>query len=85
MKKSFKKHYEDGKKYIEEPIVKGIEDIAIFETEDWDIDLEEDLKKTKKEILTILKEQKISLSKARALFNDILNDIEDNNPVTNVD
>lgn len=38
VKKSFKKHYEDGKKYIEEPIVKGIEDIVIFETENWHID-----------------------------------------------
>ena len=38
VKNSFKKHYEDGKKYIEEPIVKGFADIATFETEDWHID-----------------------------------------------
>lgn len=38
VKKSFKKHYEDGKKYIEEPIVKGIADITLFDTEDWHID-----------------------------------------------
>lgn len=30
-------------------------------------------------ILLILKEQKVSLSQARTLFNDILNEIEDNN------
>ena len=36
----------------------------------------------KKAILAILKEQKVSLSKVRRLFKDILEDIEDNNPVT---
>lgn len=38
VKNSFKKHYEDGKKYIEESIAKGSADIAVFETEDWHID-----------------------------------------------
>lgn len=38
VKKSFRKHYEDGKKYIDEPTVKGIGDILIFETDDWHID-----------------------------------------------
>lgn len=38
VKKSFRKHYEDGKKYIDEPTVRGIGDILIFETDDWHID-----------------------------------------------
>ena len=42
----------------------------------------EDIEYTKKAILAILKEQKVSLSKVRCLFNGILEDIEDNNPVT---
>ena len=37
---------------------------------------------TKKEILSILKEQKVSLSNVRCLFNDILFEIEDKNPVS---
>ena len=36
----------------------------------------------KKAILAILKEQKVSLSKVRCLFNSILKDIEDNNPIS---
>ena len=42
----------------------------------------EDFNYAKKAILSILKEEKVSLSKVRCLFNDILKDIEDNNPVT---
>ena len=38
VKKSFRKHYENGKKYIDESIVKGVGDTAIFETDDWHID-----------------------------------------------
>lgn len=38
VKMSFKKYYEDGKKYIEEPVVKGIDDVVIFTKEDWHID-----------------------------------------------
>lgn len=38
VKKSFKKHYEDGKKYIEEYVVKGISDTATFARDDWHID-----------------------------------------------
>lgn len=38
VKKSFEKHYKDGKKYIEEPVVKGIDDELTFESEDWHID-----------------------------------------------
>lgn len=36
----------------------------------------------KKAILEILKSQKVSLSKVRCLFNSILREIEDNNPIT---
>ena len=35
----------------------------------------------KKAILEILKSQKVSLSKVRYLFNSILREIEDNNPI----
>ena len=54
-------------------------DGRIYRTTEWDN--EEDFEYTKKEILSILKEQKVSLSKVRCLFNDILIDIEDDNPV----
>lgn len=42
----------------------------------------EDFVHAKKAILSILKDEKVSLSKVRTLFNDILKDIEDNNPIT---
>jgi len=48
----------------------------------WNISLDEDFDGTKKKILNILKEQKVSLSKTRTLFNSILDEIEDENPVT---
>lgn len=48
---------------------------------EWDEDTGEDFEYAKKAILDILKSQKVSLSKARCLFNDILRDIEDNNPI----
>lgn len=35
----------------------------------------------KKMILSILKEQKVSLSQARGIFKDIINTIEDKNPI----
>ena len=35
----------------------------------------------KKEILSILKEQKVSLSQARGVFEDLLHNIEDTNPI----
>lgn len=50
--------------------------------QEWDMNIGEDIEKTKKAILAILKEQKVSLSKTRALFDYILTDIEDNNPIT---
>ncbi len=42
----------------------------------------EDGEFAKKAILGILKSQKVSLSKVRFLFNSILKEIEDNNPIT---
>ncbi|MCR2050656.1 hypothetical protein NSB25_25825 [Acetatifactor muris] len=42
----------------------------------------EDGEFAKKAILEILKSQKVSLSKVRCLFNSILREIEDNNPIT---
>lgn len=57
-------------------------DENIYRTVTWNADLGENLEYTKKAILEILKDQKVSLSKIRALFNDILRDIEDNNPIS---
>lgn len=48
----------------------------------WNISLGEDFDSTKKAILAILKDQKVSLSKTRILFNKILEEIEDENPIT---
>lgn len=42
----------------------------------------ENFEETKRAILVLLKEQKVSLSKIRRLFNSILIEIEDENPVT---
>lgn len=53
-----------------------------YRTVMWNIDLNENWDYAKKAILTILKEEKVSLSKTRCLFNSILRDIEDNNPIT---
>lgn len=49
-------------------------DLWNTEVENWDY--------AKKAIITILKEEKVSLSKTRHLFNSILQDIERNNPIT---
>lgn len=48
----------------------------------WNKDLGEDIENTKKMILLILKEQKVSSAKIRYIFQEILNDIDKNNPVT---
>ena len=48
----------------------------------WDKSLGEDYDFAKKAILIILKEQKVSLSKTRRLFHEILLEIEDKNPIT---
>lgn len=42
---------------------------------EWNLELGEDVEYTKKAILAILKDQKVSLSKIRTLFNCILNEI----------
>ncbi len=57
-------------------------DEKIYRTREWKLELGENSKYTKKAILAILKEQKVSLSKVRCLFNDILTEIEDENPIT---
>lgn len=48
----------------------------------WNINENENIEFTKKAILEILKLQKVSLSKIRYLFNSILKEIEDKNPIT---
>lgn len=55
---------------------------SISRTLQWDSNIGEDFDFAKKAILTILKEQKVSLSKTRTLFNKILEEIEDLNPIT---
>lgn len=56
-------------------------DYNVYRMTEWNKELGEDYDYTKKAILVILKDQKVSLSKIRSLFNDILRDIEDNNPI----
>lgn len=53
----------------------------IYRVTEWDKNKGEDLECVKKEILSILKEQKVGLSKVRLLFNIILEEIEDKNPI----
>lgn len=48
----------------------------------WNPNEGEDGEFVQKAILEILKSQKVSLSKVRCLFNSILKEIEDNNPIT---
>lgn len=48
----------------------------------WNPSNHEDINTTKKAILAIIKSQNVSLSKVRYLFNDIIQDIEDNNVIT---
>ena len=57
-------------------------DENLYRTTEWNMELGENREYAKKAILAILKNQKVSLSKIRALFNDILRDIEDNNQIT---
>lgn len=47
----------------------------------WNEDRGEDIEYTKKVILDVFKEQKVSLSKIRYLFEYILGEIEDKNPI----
>lgn len=52
-----------------------------IEQEDiWDKNAGKDFCSTKEKILLILKNQKVSLSEIRYLFNNILSDIERHNP-----
>lgn len=55
---------------------------SISRTVQWDSNIGEDFDSAKKAILSILKDQKVSLSKTRVLFNKILEEIEDLNPIT---
>lgn len=52
-----------------------------YRIKEWDEDRLENIDNAKKEILEILKKQKVSLSKTRFLFDSIINDIEDRNPI----
>ena len=49
---------------------------------DWGTKQDDEFKSAKEAILLILKMKKVSLSKARILFHNILDEIEDNNPIT---
>lgn len=53
-----------------------------YRMKEWNKELGEDEEFVKKAILAILKDQKVSLSRTRSLFNHILAEIEDNNPVS---
>ena len=57
------------------------EKYCISRKSEWNKELGEDIDFTKKAILAILKDQKVSLSKIHFLFNCILQEIEDNNPI----
>lgn len=57
-------------------------DENLYRTVLWNPNKDEDCEFAKKAILEILKSQKVSLSKVRCLFNSILKEIEDNNPIT---
>lgn len=57
-------------------------DCTNYRMTEWDKDSGEDIDYAKKAILAILKDQKVSLSKTRTLFNRILQDIEDNNLIS---
>lgn len=55
--------------------------ISVPQEDMWDSEEGKFFNESKEKILLILKEQKISLSEARYLFNNILSDIERHNPV----
>lgn len=52
-----------------------------YRTIPWNQDNGEDSEFAKKAILEILKSQKVSLSKIRCLFDSIVQEIEDENPI----
>lgn len=51
-----------------------------YNTKAWNPDIGEDFDKVKLEILRLLREQKVSLTKIRFLFDDIITAIEEQNP-----
>lgn len=53
-----------------------------YNTKPWNPNNGEDFDKTKLEILNLLKEQKVSLSKIRFLFDSIVTEIEEKNSIT---
>ena len=64
--------------------IDGIENMIDWNTyrmTEWNKTLGEDEDYAKKAILAILKDQQVSLSKTRVLFNHILEEIKDNNTV----
>ncbi len=52
-----------------------------YKTLPWNPNDGEDIDMTKKAMLAIIRSQKVSLSKVRYLFDCIVEEIEDNNPV----
>lgn len=52
-----------------------------YYTKSWNPNNGEDFDKAKIEILNILKAQKVSLTKIRFLFDEIITEIEDKNPI----
>ena len=56
-------------------------DENLYRTVPWNPNEGEDGESAKKAILEILKSQKVSLSKIRCLFDCIIQEIEDENPI----
>lgn len=52
-----------------------------YRTLPWNQNIGEDIGMAKTEILAILKTQKVSLTKIRFLFDEIITEIEDKNPI----
>lgn len=52
-----------------------------YNTKEWNPNDGEDFNGTKAEILKLLKEQKVSLTKIRFLFDSIITEIEEQNPI----
>ena len=51
-------------------------------TLEWDSDNGEDIYVAKNDIISIFKKHKVSISKVRYLFNKILDETDDRNPIT---
>lgn len=52
-----------------------------YNTKAWNSNNGEDFDKTKTEILKLFKDQRVSLSKIRFIFDDIITEIEEQNPI----